>query len=148
MPPIISDRRKRGLSNSLPIRWRLRAWQLLITVPPLLHVMPVNRLAKRMNAPKPEYAATSNEALARYVDDWLHRFPWPWKWTCLKRATILLALLRRSGNDVQLHIGVKRDASKTFAAHAWLVQNGQPYLEPDASEFASYQVITVFPEAA
>lgn len=136
------------MSGSLPIRWRLRAWRLLVTVPPLLHVLPVHRLAARMNVRKANYSESPNEALARYVDDWLHRFPWPWKWTCLKRATILFALLRRSGTDVQLHIGVRRDANRTFAAHAWLVQNGVPYLEPEASEFASYQVITVFPEAA
>jgi hypothetical protein len=126
----------------------MRVWRLVLTIPPLLHVLPVNRLVQRLEKQRPAYHSPPADSLARYVDDALHRLPGPWHWTCLKRASILYALLNRSGEPVQLHIGVKREADKTFAAHAWLVRDGQPYLEPPASAFATFRVITVFPERA
>lgn len=119
---------------------------LVLTVPPLLFAMPVNRLINRIASRRSSYKSPPVGALVLQVDDWLSRLPWVWRTTCLKRSAILYALLRRSGEDVQLHIGVKREADRTFAAHAWLVKNGQPYLEPAGSSFATYQMITAFPE--
>jgi Transglutaminase-like superfamily len=134
------------LSERLSLRWRLRVWRLLLTVPPLLFVVPVNRLIGRLESRRVTYDNAPTEALANAVDTWLRKLPWVWHWTCLKRATVLFTLLRRSGQPVQLHIGVKREPDKTFAAHAWLVRDGQPYLEPATSAFSTFQVITVFPE--
>lgn len=124
-------------------------WRLVVAVPPLLHVMPTHRLIRRLTGRRNAYAAPPIETIAAELDALLYRLPWPWKWTCLKRATILFALLRRSGDEsVQLHIGVKREADKTFAAHAWLMRNNTPFLEPAASMFDTFQVITIFPESA
>ncbi|MEP6833627.1 MAG: lasso peptide biosynthesis B2 protein [Gemmatimonas sp.] len=132
--------------RKLAVRWRLRVFGLVLTVPPLLHVVAVHRLAARWSTRRNGYAAPPIEVLADEVDAWLTRLPWPWRSTCLKRASILYALLRRSGEPVELHIGVKREADKSLAAHAWLVRDGQPYLEPPATQYASFQVITAFPE--
>jgi hypothetical protein len=132
--------------RKLALPWRLRVFGLVMTVPPLLHLMPVDRLVKRLGARHRNYSDPPVQTLADEVDAWLTRLPWPWRTTCLKRASILYALLRRSGDDVQLHIGVKREADRTFAAHAWLMREGRPYLEPAASEFATFTVITAFPE--
>lgn len=118
MPEIIARTRKRTLSERLSSRWRLRVWRLLLTVPPLLYVVPVNQLIRRLDARRDVYANPPIDALANVVDTWLRQLPWLWRWTCLKRAAILFALLRRSGEQVQLHIGIKREADKTFAAHA------------------------------
>ena len=134
------------MSDRLTLRWRTRVLGLVLTVPPLLYVMPVHRLVARLGSRRSSYQSPPVEALVRQVDDWLSRMPWPWRTTCLKRSAILYALLQRSGENVQLHIGVKREADRSFAAHAWLMKNGEPYLEPTASTFATYQVITVFPE--
>lgn len=134
------------IRNALSTRWRLRVLGLVLTVPPLLHVVAVHRLVARISQRRGDYDSPPVEALVLQVDDWLSRLPWLWHTTCLKRSAILYALLRRAGDDVQLHIGVKREADRTFAAHAWLVKNDQPYLEPDASGFATYQMITAFPE--
>ena len=46
------------------------------------------------------------------------------------------------------HLEFKREADKSFAAHAWLVKDGRQYLEPATSTFATFQVITTFPERA
>jgi hypothetical protein len=51
------------------------------------------------------------------------RFAWC---TCLVRSLALLAMLRGSGKSVELRIGVGRDASGAFIAHAWVVCDGQP----------------------
>jgi len=136
------------LSERLSLRWRLRVWRLLLTVPPLLFVMPVHRLINTLESRRISYENPPIEALTNAVDTWLRQLPWVWRWTCLKRATVLFTLLRRSGQQVELHIGVKREADRTFAAHAWLVRDAQPYLEPATSAFATFQVITVFPERA
>ncbi|MGV3707653.1 MAG: lasso peptide biosynthesis B2 protein [Gemmatimonas sp.] len=134
--------------RKLALPWRMRVFGLVMTVPPLLHLVPVNRLVSRLGARRNGYADPPVQTLADEVDAWLTRLPWLWHTTCLKRASILYALLRRGGDDVELHIGVKREKDQSFAAHAWLVKNGKPYLEPPASEFATFQVITAFPEQA
>jgi hypothetical protein len=106
----------------------------------------VHRLIARLGAKRRTYQSPPIDELVAEVDSWLTRLPWPWRTTCLKRSAILYALLRRSGEDVQLHIGVKREADRSFAAHAWLMRNDQPYLEPAGSTFATFQMITAFPE--
>ncbi|MEO7363112.1 MAG: lasso peptide biosynthesis B2 protein [Gemmatimonadaceae bacterium] len=136
------------MSTKLARRWRFRVFGLVLTVPPLLYVVPVHRLIGRIGGRRASYQSPPVDGLVLQVDDWLSRLPRPWRTTCLKRSAILYALLRRSGEDVQLHIGVKREADRTFAAHAWLMKNNEPYLEPPTSAFSTYQVITVFPEPA
>jgi len=43
---------------------------------------------------------------------------------CLSRSLALLCLLRRSGHDADLRLGVSLDGG-TFAAHAWVELNGR-----------------------
>lgn len=69
-------------------------------------------------------------AIARYVDALLTRLPGPWRHTCLRRAVVLAALLRREGMRAEVVIGVKRDAIGAVEAHAWVRCNGlEPYLD-------------------
>ncbi len=115
-------------------------------MPVLLHVAAINKLVARLGRRNRAYTNPPISDLADEIEAWQRRLPWPWRFTCLKRATILYALLKRSGEDVQLQIGVKRDPDRTIAAHAWLMRNGQPYLEPTGSAFETFQVITEFPD--
>jgi len=93
----------------------------------------------------PRRPAPPDTLLAAYVAQILRRLPPPWRYTCLRRSLVLFHLLRRAGRPVGLHIGVrKRDGS--LQAHAWLVQDGAPYLEPDADEHRAFQVIATFPD--
>lgn len=76
-------------------------------------------------------ASPSAEQLARAVDRVLARAPWLWHHTCLRRAVILAALLRRAGRDAEVVMGVRRAAGGALEAHAWIRCDGvEPYLEP------------------
>jgi Transglutaminase-like superfamily len=44
--------------------------------------------------------------------------------TCLMRAMAAHVLLARNGHSSNLRIGVRRDSSGTFDAHAWLEKDG------------------------
>jgi hypothetical protein len=46
----------------------------------------------------------------------------------------------------ELCIGVRRDPKGAVAAHAWLLRDGQPFLERDPVGLAAYQTIARFPE--
>ena len=134
------------MKRAIPLRWRLRVCGLVFTVPPLLHLLPLHRVVGWLGSRRVSRASPPVDILVGEVDAWLTRLPRPWRSTCLKRAAILYALLRSTDKKVELHIGVKREADKSFAAHAWLVREGLPYLEPPTSSVATFQVITRFPE--
>ena len=69
--------------------------------------------------------------LASAVDRVLDRAPALWHHTCLRRAVILTALLRRAGRDAEVVMGVRRAAGGRLEAHAWIRCDGiEPYLEP------------------
>jgi hypothetical protein len=135
------------VSRTLALRWRVRVAVLVLVVPPLLHLLPTNRLVGFLGrpgrAPRPDLAA-----LVAEVDAWQWRLPWPWRSTCLKRSTVLYALLRHLGDDVTLRIGVRRGEDGAFLAHAWLMRDGEVYLEPATGDPSTYSVIVEFPERA
>jgi hypothetical protein len=91
-----------------------------------------------------------DDALARWVDALLRRWPPPWRYTCLKRAAVLYHLLRRAGRPVELRIGVRRAGGTggALAAHAWLVRDGVPYLEPQSGQPSLHAVIVRLPEGS
>jgi len=71
------------------------------------------------------------EDLARGVDRVLDAAPGLWHYSCLRRAVVLAALLRRAGRGAEVVIGVRRAPAGGFEAHAWLRCDGvEPYLEP------------------
>jgi hypothetical protein len=128
--------------------WQLRTLAAALLLPPLLSITSFERLAARLSraAPAGPEPVPDDGSLAWWVDVVLRRLPPPWRHTCLKRAIVLYYLLRRSGRPVSLSIGVRRDAGGEFAAHAWLVRDGEPYLEPAPAQPATFQVIATFPE--
>ena len=87
-----------------------------------------------------------DSALAEWVSRVLYRLPPPWRHTCLKRASVLYHLLRKAGRPVELVIGVKHDAEGAVTAHAWLVRDGEPYLENDPEHPSRFEEIARFPE--
>jgi hypothetical protein len=77
--------------------------------------------------------------LAFHVDRLLHRGPWIWRHSCLRRAAVLAFLLRRSGHDARVVIGVRRAEAGALEAHAWLACDGtEPFLEP-ADSISTFQ---------
>jgi len=80
--------------------------------------------------------------LAFHVDRILHRGKWIWRHSCLRRAAVLALLLRRSGHDARVVLGVRRDAAGALEAHAWLACDGRdPFLEPSDS-IATFQPLS------
>jgi len=127
--------------------WRARTLGAVLLIPPLLHVTSLERLARRLNGSARHAPPFSMDRVVGWVDMLLYRLPWPWRSTCLKRAAVLYALLRRGGVAVELWIGVRRDPNGRLAAHAWLVRDGAPYLEAQVDSLRTFQVIARFPEA-
>lgn len=83
------------------------------------------------DTPRRRGASPSPEQLANGVDRVLDRAPLLWHHTCLRRAVILTALLRRAGRDAEVVMGVRRAADNSLEAHAWIRCDGiEPYLEP------------------
>jgi len=120
---------------------------LALIVPPLLYVAPIHRIAARLANTGRARTRPPIDVIVAEVDRWQGWLRWPWRTTCLKRASVLFTLLRRIDVEVELHIGVRRDDAGAFAAHAWLVRDGQPYLEHAGSAIERYRVIAQFPES-
>ena len=132
-------------------RWRLRSLAAVALVPPLLEIVSLPRLDRWRAAlsRNPHSDAPDDGVLAKWVDDALTGLPRPWSRTCLRRAAVLFFLLRRAGRPVDLCIGVRRDESDAVQAHAWLVLDGETYLEPAATLelVARYTLIARFPSS-
>jgi hypothetical protein len=127
--------------------WRLRATLAAFVLPLFVYLVPLDRVARWIRRGPMRSSpndAVDDRALAEWVDRVLDRLPPPWRRTCLKRALVLHYLVRRAGRPTELRIGVRRDQNNTLAAHAWLVRDDVPYLEPGADHAASYQVLTAF----
>jgi Transglutaminase-like superfamily len=119
-------------SAEFPLRWKVEAGLAALIIPPLVHVVPLHRLARWLGRPRatPGRHGVPDVRAAAWVDSRLRRLPWPWRRTCLKRAAVLYHLLRRDGVPVELRIGVRRDDTGLLAAHAWLTREDRCYLEP------------------
>ena len=133
---------------------RAQAVMAAILIPPLVHLVPLHRLAPRLGkvTSRSLDPAVDSVRVAGWIDAILERLPWPWRSTCLKRSAVLYHLLRRAGVAVELRIGVRRPGPDQLAAHAWLIRDGQPFLEPrvrrtgDTGPLEEFAVIAQFPE--
>lgn len=138
----------------LPLGWKVKAGIATLTIPPLIHLVPLHRLARWLGGRRK--ASTTRQGVedrraAEWVDGVLRRLPWPWRRTCLKRSAVLYHLLRCQGVPVELRIGVRRNETGHLAAHAWLTRGGISYLEfageGERSEpVADFTEIACFPE--
>ncbi|HUO52670.1 MAG TPA: lasso peptide biosynthesis B2 protein [Gemmatimonadaceae bacterium] len=101
-------------------------------LPLALELFPATRvLGWLRRVPRRASASPPDASLARGTDRVLHAAPGPWRYSCLRRAVVLTALLRRAGRDAHVVLGVRRAAAGGFEAHAWIRCEGtEPYLEP------------------
>ena len=131
--------------------WRLRAIAAVTIIPPLLELASFARLERliRSAARVQMTNAPDDRTSSKWVDEILARLPGPWRRTCLRRAAVLYYLLRSSGRDVDLCIGVRRDEHGALLAHAWLVRDGGIYVEPTSTSevVGEYTLIAQFPSS-
>ncbi|HXT47244.1 MAG TPA: lasso peptide biosynthesis B2 protein [Gemmatimonadaceae bacterium] len=86
--------------------------------------------------------AVAPSLLAFHVDRILHRGHGFWRHSCLRRAAVLALLLRRSGHDARVVIGVRRGDAGALEAHAWIACDGsEPFLEP-ADSISTFQPLS------
>lgn len=64
--------------------------------------------------------------------------------TCLTQALSLRLLLAMRGYASEMHVGVTRDDSNRFTAHAWLVSDGQIVIGGTEAELSKYSRLTEF----
>jgi hypothetical protein len=115
---------------------RLRAWALLLAVPPALRLLPFTRVLGLLEktAMRARRRPVSAERLAFLVDAaGRHHVFTP---TCLHRALVLYGLLSAHDGRAELILGTRR-AGGTLEAHAWLERAGSGL--PAAANAASYQ---------
>lgn len=105
-----------------------------LILPAALELCSAARVLRAVERVRPRAGrAYEPEEVARYVDALLRRLPGVWRHTCLRRAVVLAALLRRDGRAATVVIGVRRERDGGIAAHAWLRCEGvEPFLERGA----------------
>jgi hypothetical protein len=126
--------------------WRTRATAAALLLPPLVHLVSLERLTRWIARRGPAPGPVAEASLAEWVDRVLERLPPPWHRTCLKRALVLLYLIRRAGGTAELHVGVRRDDAGALLAHAWLMRGGALHLEPGGSSADRFRVLARFPQ--
>ena len=91
--------------------------RLLLFILPFRHV---NALVRHWS--KPGQAPIPGGRIAYLINAAANRIP---RTTCLPRALVAQILLRRHGHHAELHIGVAKDPSGSFQAHAWVESAGR-----------------------
>lgn len=133
---------------------------LLITVLPFL--VKLLSLSKLMEVLTPRDLKVCNslslektqDKIVKYTDYILGLNFWIYKTTCLKRSLVLYNFLRKFGINVHICFGVKynekladREApKKKLEGHAWLLYNGNIFLERNIEMAKTYKVTYCFPE--
>jgi hypothetical protein len=116
------------------LRQKLEIGAACVVVPCALELFAASRVLRWVESvPRRGTTITppvSPERLAYHVDRLLSSAPGVWRRTCLRRAAVLAALLRREGRAAEVVIGVRRAPDGGVEAHAWLRCDGtEPFLE-------------------
>jgi len=117
---------------------KLEVGSACLVMPVLLELLPASRVLRLIERIPPHAGERiAPERLAFHVARLLQRAPFFWHDSCLRRAVVLAALLRREGLAAGVAIGVRRDAYGAVEAHAWVRrEDGTPYLaEEGVQEF-------------
>jgi hypothetical protein len=95
----------------------------------------------------------SKGKVVKFTDYILGRNSWMNKNTCLKRSLVLYHFLRKLGINVHICFGVRykekladRESQKKLEGHAWLLYNGDIFLERNVEMAKTYKVTYCFPE--
>jgi len=95
---------------------------------------------------------STKEKIIKYTDYILNRNFFIWRDTCLKRSLLLYHFLNKIGVKVRICFGVKyndtmisKDHKGSLEGHAWLLLNGEIFLERNLEIVKKYKVTYCFP---
>ena len=126
---------------SFPREKQLLVFEILFTaliIEVSLHGQNLTQLLKKIRASRLTKQLTPPpDHIHRLVASVQKRLPFPK--TCLRHCLVTLTVLRRRGMDLDLKIGVRKDAG-SLDAHAWLEQDGEVLFEDTGKclEFAAF----------
>jgi hypothetical protein len=120
-----------------------------LTIPRLLKLLtPQNSNSGRISGP--DEIIDKIEKYTLYI---LSRDFWIYRNICLKRSLVLYHFLREYGIHVTLCFGVRYNnegphgaEGKKMEGHAWLLHNGDIFLEKNAEETKKYKMTYCYPE--
>ena len=144
---------RRILGRALPARalldpenlpFLLRSFGEALRIPTLLAFRRVEALYPPPPPGAPPPFDVEKAAIAVALTERLLRARWfPFGRTCLRRALILANLLRRSGLETEIGFGVGPERAD-LKGHAWLVLDGEPFLE-SGEELEEYTCVFTLP---
>lgn len=131
----------------------------LITILPfLIKLLSMPQLMKTLTPETKKFNGELNcrklqDKIVKYTDYILSRNFWVYKSSCLKRSLTLYHFLRKLGIDIQICFGIRykkffagRGGKKKIEGHAWLLHNGEVFLEPNEEMIITYKMTYFFPE--
>jgi hypothetical protein len=127
--------------SPLDVLWFAQIAVLITVLPVMLRTMSLPSVLRRLtprHSPRVGYVP-DKEKIARYTDWILRHRLGGYQPNCLKRSLVLYHFLRKSGLEVDIHLGLRRlndrfaielnQQSIDFQGHAWLTANGHVLLE-------------------
>lgn len=95
---------------------------------------------------------SDQEKIVKYTDYILNLNFWIYRATCLKRALLLYHFLKKIGINVVICFGVKfnenlisKDKKENLDGHAWLLLDGEIFLEKNTEMVRGYKITYRFP---
>jgi len=119
----------------------------LLSIPMLMKILTPGTLKGYQDIEK------SKDKIVKFTDYILSRNFWIYRNTCLKRSLVLYHFLRGSGINVHICFGVRyngmspnKEAEKKLEGHAWLIYNGDIFLERNTESTKAYKMTYCFPD--
>ena len=119
-----------------------------LPLPRVMHIItPLEK--NRYNATNKK---STKEKIIKYTEYILNLNFWILKATCLNRSLLLYRFLNKIGLNVHICFGVKynktmisKDCNRNIDGHAWLLLNGEMFLERKIEMAKEYKVTYCFP---
>jgi hypothetical protein len=117
----------------------------LLSIPNLMKILTPRdlRVYKNLDSEK------TKDKVVKFTDYILSLNLWMYRTTCLKRSLVLYHFLRKMGMDVHICFGVRFPdgvSREKLEGHAWLLYNGDIFLERDIEMTKTYKLTYRFPE--
>ena len=128
-----------------------------IMLPLMLKFLPLPRMMQLITPVSTKrynflYDKSTKKKIIKFTDFILNRNIFIWRNTCLKRSLLLYHFLNKIGVKVKICFGVKyynnmisKNLKDSLEGHAWLLLNGEIFLERNIEIVDKYAVTYCFP---